>query len=94
MLQKELESIYMERLLWMKQLENDPVHKKIMQTKDAFVENDDFAPEEAIWRQLWITENFLSKNFEKIILLPKTAMMKTIKYFEDFFQIVTDDDDQ
>ena len=29
-----------------KQLENDPVHKKIMQTKDAFVENDDFAPEE------------------------------------------------
>jgi hypothetical protein len=48
MLQKELESIYMERLLWMKQLENDPVHKKIMQTKDAFVENDDFAPEEAM----------------------------------------------
>jgi hypothetical protein len=48
MLQKELESIYMERLLWMKQLENDPVHKKIVQTKDAFVENDDFSPEEAM----------------------------------------------
>ena len=48
MLQKELESIYMERLLWMKQLENDPMHKKIMQTKDAFVENDDFDPEEAM----------------------------------------------
>ncbi len=45
MLQKELESIYMERLLWMKQLNNDPVHKKIMQTKDAFVDNDDFDPE-------------------------------------------------
>ena len=28
MLQKELESIYMERLLWMKQLENDPVSIK------------------------------------------------------------------
>ena len=29
MLQNELESIYMERLLWMKHLENDPVqHKK------------------------------------------------------------------
>ena len=29
MLQKELQSIYVERLLWMKQLENDPVqHKK------------------------------------------------------------------
>ncbi len=48
MLQKELESIYMERLLWMRQLKNDPVHKKIMQTKDAFVENDDFDPEEAM----------------------------------------------
>ena len=48
MLQKELESVYKERLLWMKQLENDPVHKKIMQTKDAFVENDDFSPEEAM----------------------------------------------
>ena len=48
MLQKELESIDMERLLWMKQLKNDPVHKKIMQTKDAFVENDDFAPDEAM----------------------------------------------
>ena len=47
MLQKELESIYMERLWWMKQLENDHVHKKIMQTKDAFVDNDDFVPEEA-----------------------------------------------
>ena len=32
MLQKELESIYTKRLLWMKQLKNDPVHKKIMQT--------------------------------------------------------------
>ncbi len=48
MLQKELELIYMERLLWMRQLKNDPVHKKIMQTKDAFVDNDDFDPEEAM----------------------------------------------
>ena len=48
MLQKELESIYMEQLLRTKQLENDPVHKKIMQTKDAFVDNDDFDQEEAM----------------------------------------------
>ena len=50
MLQKELESIYMELLLWIKQLENDPAsaHKKIIQTKDAFVDNDDFDPEEAM----------------------------------------------
>ena len=35
-LQKELEGIYMERLLWMNQLKKDPVHKKIMQTNEAF----------------------------------------------------------
>ena len=47
-LQKELENIYMERLLWMKQLKKDPVQKKIMYTKDTLVENDDFDPEEAL----------------------------------------------
>ena len=47
-LQKELENIYMERLVWMRQLKEDPVHKKIMHTKDALVENDDFDPEEAL----------------------------------------------
>ena len=47
-LQKELGNIYMERLVWMKQLKKDPVHKKIMQTKDALAENDDFDPEEAM----------------------------------------------
>jgi hypothetical protein len=35
--------MYMDRLSWMKQ--NDPVHKKIMQIKDAFVNNDNFDPQ-------------------------------------------------
>ena len=47
-LQKELENIYMERLVWMRQLKKDPVRKKIMHTKDALVENDDFDPEKAL----------------------------------------------
>ena len=47
-LQKELENIYMECLLWMKQLKNDPVHRKIMQTRQAFMDNEDFNPEEAM----------------------------------------------
>ena len=46
-LQKELESIYLQCLQWI-QLNKDPVHKKIVQTKDAFVNNDDFDPEEAM----------------------------------------------
>ena len=32
-LQKELESIYMQRLMWMVQLKSDPIHRKIMQKK-------------------------------------------------------------
>ena len=32
----------------MKELENNPAHKNKMQTKDAFVDNDDFDPEEAM----------------------------------------------
>ena len=47
-LQKDLESIYKDRLLWIKQLKSDPVHKKIMQTKNTFLDNDDFDPEEAM----------------------------------------------
>ena len=47
-LQKELKSTYLQRLQWMQQLKKDPVHKKIMQTKDAFVNDDDFDPEEAM----------------------------------------------
>ena len=35
MLQKELESIYMERLFLMKQLENDSVHKKNNANKEC-----------------------------------------------------------
>ena len=34
--------------MWMKHLKNDPVHKKIMQTRDAFMDSDDFNPEEAM----------------------------------------------
>ena len=47
-LQKELESIYLQRLQWIQQLKKDPVHKKIMQTMDAFVNDDDFDPEQAL----------------------------------------------
>ena len=47
-LQKELESIYLQRLQWIQQLKKDPVHKKIMQTKDALMNDDHFDPEEAM----------------------------------------------
>jgi hypothetical protein len=63
-LQKELENIYMERLLLMKQLKKDPVHKKIMHTKDTLVENDDFDPEKALEAAVDM-RNFLIKRLLK-----------------------------
>ena len=47
-LQKELGNVYMDRLQWMSQLKRDPVHRKIMKTRDAFVADDEFDPDEAL----------------------------------------------
>ena len=44
----ELESIYMERLLWMQHLKKAPIHQKIMQTRDSFVDSDHFDSDEAM----------------------------------------------
>ena len=47
-LQKELESIYLQRLQWIQQLKKDLVHKTIMQIKNALVNDNDFDPEESM----------------------------------------------
>ena len=45
--QKELGDVYMNNLAWMKALKKDPIHKKIMATRDDYVNNDMFDPDEA-----------------------------------------------
>ena len=77
-LQKELENIYMERLLWMKQLKKDPVHRKIMQTKDSLVENDDFDPEEAVEAAI-DKRKFLIKRLLKDYDFHEGIMKKVVK---------------
>ena len=47
-LRKKLGNIYLDRLKWMTQMKRDPVHRKIMKTKDAFIDEDDFEPDEAL----------------------------------------------
>ena len=47
-LRKDLQNIYLERLLWIRQLKRDPVHKKIMETRDVFVNDDNFDHREAL----------------------------------------------
>ena len=38
----------MDNLAWMKALKKDPIHKKIMATRDDYVNNNMFDPDEAI----------------------------------------------
>ena len=47
-LRKDLQSIYLNRLLWIAQMKKDPIHKQIMKTKDTFANDDNFDPEEAL----------------------------------------------
>ena len=47
-LHKELGDVYVDNLRWMKALKKDPIHKKIMATRDDYVNNDIFDPDEAI----------------------------------------------
>ena len=46
--QKELVDVYMNNLAWMKALKKDPIYKKIMATRDDYVNNNMFDPDEAI----------------------------------------------
>ena len=46
--QKELADVYMNNLAWMKALKKDTIHKKIMATRDDYVNNDMFDQDEAI----------------------------------------------
>ena len=45
---KDLQNIYLERLLWIIQLKRDPIHKEIMETRDVFVNDDNFDHREAL----------------------------------------------
>jgi uncharacterized UPF0160 family protein len=47
-LRKDLQNIYLERLLWIRQLKRDPLHKKIMETRDVFINDDNFDHREAL----------------------------------------------
>ena len=46
--QKEMGDVYMDNLAWMKALKKDPIHKKIMATRDDYMNNNMFDPDEAI----------------------------------------------
>ena len=47
LLRKELGNVYLERFQWKTEMKRDPVHRKIMKTRDALVDEDHFDPNEA-----------------------------------------------
>ena len=80
-LRKKLGNIYLDRLKWMTQMKRDPVHRKIMKTKDAFVDKDDFDPDEAL------TAAIKKRKF----LLER--LLEDRQYFPDSNEDEDDDDD-
>ena len=80
-LRKKLGNIYLDRLKWMTQMKRDPVHWKIMKTKDAFVDEDDFDPDEAL------TAAIKKRKF----LLER--LLEDRQYFPDGNEEEDDDDD-
>ena len=47
-LRKELGNVYSDRLQWMLQMKRDPVHKKIMETRKSFIDDDFFGIVESL----------------------------------------------
>ena len=45
---KELADVYMDNMPWMKALKKDSIHKKIMATRDDYVDKDMFDQAEAM----------------------------------------------
>ncbi len=41
-------NVYLDRLQWMSQMKRDPEHRKVMETRDPFVDEDNFDPDEAL----------------------------------------------
>ena len=44
---KHLQHVYLDRQPWIAQIDKDTIHKRILRTKDAFVNDVNFDPEEA-----------------------------------------------
>ncbi len=65
-LRKELQNVYLERLLWIRQLKRDPIHKTIMETRDAFINNDNFGQEEALEVAIEKTRFLMKRLFNDI----------------------------
>lgn len=64
-LQKEARKVYLEKLKWMRELRKDPMHKKVMETKQSFTNIDNFDGDEAIEAAVQKRKFLLNKMFDE-----------------------------
>ena len=60
-----MQNTYLERLQWLRQLKRDQVHKKIMETRDVFANDDNFDHREALEAAIDKKKNYFEKTFQK-----------------------------
>ena len=72
--QKELGYVYLHNLAWLKSLKKDSIHKKIMATRDDYVNNNMFDLDEVIAVAVH-KKNFLT--FSRTMNIKEAMTMKT-----------------
>ena len=65
-LQKEARQVYLENLQWIRQLRKDPIHKQVMETKQTFMNDDEFEAEEATEAAVHKRKYLLKKIFDGV----------------------------
>ena len=63
-LQREARHLYLEKLKWIRELRQDPIHQKVMETKKRFREEDGFDGEEALEAAVKKRKFLLNRIFE------------------------------
>ena len=58
--------MYLENLQWIRKLRKDPIHKKVMESKRRFIDEDEFDSEEATEAAVQKRKHLLKKMFNEV----------------------------
>ena len=65
-LEKEARKVYLENLQWIRKLRKDPNHKKVMESKRRFIDEDEFDSEEATEAAVQKRKHLLKKIINEV----------------------------
>ena len=63
-LQREARHIYLNKLKWIREMRKDPINRKVMETKQSFMDEDEFDGEEALEAAVKKRKFLLNRIFE------------------------------